>query len=224
MFKHYYGAAIGEENAAKYPSLLYMGASASAEFFADIALCPFEAVKVRVQTDATFARGLMDGLPKIVANEGVNGLFKGLVPLWARQIPYTIIKFVAFEKVVRAIYSVLPGEKDDYGYYEQLGVTFLAGYIAGIFCAIVSHPADTMVSKLNNVATAEGEGMGAAIGKIYADIGFAGLWRGLVARIAMIGTLTGLQWFIYDSFKVYVGLPASGGKAKTDDAEEKKAN
>lgn len=28
-------------------------------------------------------------------------------------------------------------------------VTFAAGYIAGVFCAIVSHPADTVVSKLN---------------------------------------------------------------------------
>ena len=35
---------------------------------------------------------------------------------------------------------------------EQLAVTFAAGYIAGVFCAIVSHPADTVVSKLNNAA------------------------------------------------------------------------
>lgn len=33
---------------------------------------------------------------------------------------------------------------------EQLVVTFIAGYIAGVFCAVVSHPADTVVSKLNN--------------------------------------------------------------------------
>ena len=35
----------------------------------------------------------------------------------------------------------------------------------------------------------------------------AGMWKGLVARILMIGTLTGLQWFIYDSVKVYFRLP-----------------
>ena len=29
----------------------------------------------------------------------------------------------------------------------------------------------------------------------------AGLWRGLGQRIVMIGTLTALQWLIYDSFK-----------------------
>ena len=83
-------------------------------------------------------------------------------------------------------------------------ITFLSGYWAGIFCAIVSHPADTMVSKLNNQG---GSGsIGSRVGKIYGEIGFAGLWRGLVTRIIMIGTLTGLQWWIYDSFKVATGL------------------
>lgn len=60
----------GEDNAVKYRTLLYSAASASAEFFADIALCPFEAIKVRIQTTPSFARGMMDGLPKFVAQEG----------------------------------------------------------------------------------------------------------------------------------------------------------
>ena len=32
----------------------------------------------------------------------------------------------------------------------QLVVTFTGGYIAGVFCALISHPADTVVSKLNS--------------------------------------------------------------------------
>ena len=32
---------------------------------------------------------------------------------------------------------------------EQLGLTFSAGYIAGVFCAVVSHPADSVVSVVN---------------------------------------------------------------------------
>lgn len=75
------------ENAAKYKTLIYLAGSASAEIVADVALCPMEAVKVRVQTQPGFARGLSDGLPKIIRSEGVRGLFKGLVPLWGRQIP-----------------------------------------------------------------------------------------------------------------------------------------
>jgi solute carrier family 25 phosphate transporter 3 len=69
-------------------------------------------------------------------------------------------------------------------------VTFTSGYLAGIICAIVSHPADTLVSKLNNMQTSGS--MSQNVGKIYRDIGFMGLWRGLMTRILMVGTLTGL--------------------------------
>jgi solute carrier family 25 phosphate transporter 3 len=30
----------------------------------------------------------------------------------------------------------------------------------------------------------------------------------------MVGTLTGLQWMIYDSFKIYMGFPSTGGSSK----------
>lgn len=43
----------------------------------------------------------------------------------------------------------MPKPRADCTKGEQLVVTFAAGYIAGVFCAIVSHPADTVVSKLN---------------------------------------------------------------------------
>jgi len=44
-------------------------------------------------------------------------------------------------------------------------------------------------------------------------IGFAGLWAGFLPRVVMIGTLTGLQWFIYGAFKSAVGLPTPGAAA-----------
>ena len=40
--------------------------------------------------------------------------------------------------------------RDDLSKPKQLVVTFIGGYIAGVFCAVVSHPADTVVSKLNS--------------------------------------------------------------------------
>jgi solute carrier family 25 phosphate transporter 3 len=38
-------------------------------------------------------------------------------------------------------------------------------------------------------------------------LGMKGLWAGLGPRIIMVGTLTALQWFIYDSVKVALRLP-----------------
>ena len=45
------------------------------------------------------------------------------------------------------------------------------------------------------------------MGSAAKDLGMAGLWGGLGPRIIMIGTLTALQWFIYDDVKVQLRLP-----------------
>lgn len=212
FFKEQYTELFGHQFAAKYNTLVYLSASASAEFIADIFLCPWEAIKVKTQTTIPpYASGVLDGWSKITAAEGMGGLYKGIVPLWFRQIPYTMCKFASFEKIVELIYSkALARPKNEYSKLQQTGVSFVGGYIAGIFCAIVSHPADVMVSKINNEKKPT-ETMGQASKRIYSKIGFAGLWNGLPVRIVMIGTLTGAQWLIYDSFKAYVGLPTTGG-------------
>ncbi|KAB5579873.1 mitochondrial carrier domain-containing protein [Coniochaeta sp. 2T2.1] len=212
FFKKKYSDLAGPEAAHKYKTVLYLSASASAEFLADIALCPFEAVKVRMQGSPGSYTGTVNGITTIVGKEGVSGLYKGLYPLWGRQIPYTMMKFASFETIVEMIYDRLPGNKADYSKAQQTGVSFVGGYLAGILCAIVSHPADVMVSKLNAYRN-PGEAFGAVLSRIYGDIGFRGLWNGLPLRIVMIGTLTGLQWMIYDYFKIFMGLPTTGGPA-----------
>jgi hypothetical protein len=42
---------------------------------------------------------------------------------------------------------------------------------------------------------------------IVTEFIYLGLWTGLGARILMIGTLTALQWFIYDSVKIALAMP-----------------
>jgi len=203
VFKSLYSGWMGEENTYLYRTSLYLAASASAEFFADIALSPMESCKVRIQTSplGTFPTTLRGAFPRILKEEGINGFYKSLVPLWGRQIPYTMMKFACFERTVELLYAyVVPKPRAECTKGEQLIVTFAAGYIAGVFCAIVSHPADTVVSYLNK---APGSGLGDAV----KDLGFKGLWAGLGPRIIMIGTLTALQWFIYDGVKVQLRLP-----------------
>ncbi|RHZ84094.1 hypothetical protein Glove_85g80 [Diversispora epigaea] len=215
LFKKTYSDLAGEENAHKYRTGLYLAASASAEVLADIALCPWEALKVRMQTSTEpFAKSTVEGFNKILKNESISGFYKGLTPLWARQVPYTMMKFASFEKTVEYIYKNLGKPKESYNKLEQLGVSFLGGYIAGVFCAIVSHPADTLVSKLNNVKKAEGESTLALSSKIVKELGFTGIWRGLGTRVIMIGTLTALQWLIYDYVKVFSGLPTTGSSGE----------
>jgi len=201
LFKNIYSNALGEQASYDYRTSLYLAASASAEFFADILLCPMEACKVRIQTQPGCSSKLAVVLPQILKDEGLGGLYKGISPLWMRQIPYTMMKFACFERTVELIYKkVVPKPRDQCSKAEQMIVTFAAGYIAGVFCAVVSHPADTIVSKLN-------QDKGSTAIEAAKKLGFAGLWKGLTPRIIMIGTLTALQWWIYDSFKMIMDIP-----------------
>ena len=52
-----------------------------------------------------FASTLREGFPIIMEQEGWWGFYKGVAPLWARQIPYTMMKFACFERTVEALYQ-----------------------------------------------------------------------------------------------------------------------
>ena len=93
-----------------------------------------ESANVRIQTSAvgTFPTTLRTAAPKIWAEEGLNGFYKSLAPLWGRQIPYTMMKFACFERTVEILYKhVVPKPRSECSKGEQLIVTFAAGYIAG---------------------------------------------------------------------------------------------
>jgi len=212
VFKDVYSNALGEEKSKTLKPLVWCAASASAEVFADIALCPLEMVKVKVQTSkpGTWPTAFFPALSQMNAQRAETRFpFGSLVPLWSRQIPYTVAKFFFFEKIVQAFYThVFTAPKETYGKGTQLGITFASGYLAGVICAIVSHPADSIVSQLGKA-----DNKGKSIGTIIKEVGPANLaTKGLPTRILMIGTLTGLQWWIYDTFKSAYGLGTTGGK------------
>ncbi|ETV64831.1 hypothetical protein H257_18347 [Aphanomyces astaci] len=211
IFKDFYSTLAGEENAYTYRGAIYLAGSASAEFIADVALCPMEMVKVKVQTSpaGSFPTALGPAIAAMKANAAETRYpFGSVVPLWSRQIPYTMAKFFFFEKVVEAFYTnVFTAPKESYPKSTQLGITFASGYIAGVICAIVSHPADSLVSLMGKA-----ENKGKAMGQIASETGIVNLaTKGLGTRIIMIGTLTGLQWWIYDTFKSVMGMGTSGG-------------
>jgi len=97
-------------------------------------------------------------------------------------------KFFFFEKIVQVFYThVFTEPKETYSKTTQLGVTFASGYLAGVVCAIVSHPADSVVSLMGKPAN-----KGKSIATIASETGLAALaTKGLGTRVLMIGTLTG---------------------------------
>lgn len=116
-------------------------------------------------------------------------------------------KFVVYEKVVEAVYSRV--DKSTLSDGAQTGVNLGSGLIAGLAAAVVSQPADTMLSKINKTKGAPGEGTTSRLIKIAKELGLRGSYTGIGARLFMVGTLTAGQFAIYGDVKKALG--AVGG-------------
>ncbi|KAK0705155.1 mitochondrial phosphate carrier protein [Lasiosphaeris hirsuta] len=198
---------MGLENASQYRTGVYLASAAAAEFFADIALCPLEATRIRLVSEPTYANGLIGGFGKMFKTEGIGAFYAGFGPILFKQIPYTMSKFVVYEKVAEFAFSVFP--KKDLSDIAQTGVNLGSGLIAGFAAAFVSQPADTMLSKINKSKGAPGEGTTTRLIKIGKELGLRGSYTGIGARLFMVGTLTAFQFAIYGDLKKALG--ATGG-------------
>jgi solute carrier family 25 phosphate transporter 3 len=116
-------------------------------------------------------------------------------------------KFVVYEKVAEAIFRTYPKESLSDG--MQTVANLGAGLTAGFAAAIVSQPADTMLSKINKTKGLPGEGTTSRLIKIGKELGLRGSYTGIGARLFMVGTLTAGQFAIYGDLKKALG--ATGG-------------
>ncbi|KAL9107748.1 MAG: hypothetical protein Q9227_007370 [Pyrenula ochraceoflavens] len=191
---------LGIETASNNRTAVYLASSAAAEFFADIALCPLEATRIRLVSQPTFASGLISGFGKIAKNEGVGAFYSGFGPILFKQVPYTMAKFVVYEKVAEAVWGNLVN-KDTASDGMKTTVNLGSGLIAGFAAAIVSQPADTMLSKINKTQGLPGEGTVSRLVKIGKELGLRGSYTGIGARLFMVGGLTAGQFAIYGDIK-----------------------
>ncbi|EXJ55079.1 hypothetical protein A1O7_08004 [Cladophialophora yegresii CBS 114405] len=198
---------LGYETASNNRTAVYLASSALAEFFADIALCPLEATRIRLVSEPTFASGLVGGFSKILKNEGVGAFYSGFGPILFKQVPYTMAKFVVYEKVAEAVWQTM--DKNTASDGTKTVVNLGSGLIAGFAAALVSQPADTMLSKINKTKGLPGESTTSRLFKIGRELGIRGSYAGIGARLFMVGTLTAGQFAIYGDIKRVIG--AVGG-------------
>ena len=93
-------------------------------------------------------------------------------------------KFVVYEKCVEAVYRRVDKASASGG--TQTGINLGCGLMAGFAAAIVSQPADTMLSKINKTKGLPGEGTTSRLIKIARELGLRGSYGGIGARLFMV--------------------------------------
>mmetsp|Transcript_32056 Transcript_32056/g.96437 ORF Transcript_32056/g.96437 Transcript_32056/m.96437 type:complete len:316 (-) Transcript_32056:83-1030(-) len=201
FFKVNLAETYGDQAAWGNRFMLNSVAAACAEFIADLFLCPLEATRIRQVSDAEMASlSLPSAASAILKKDGfVTGFYSGFVPILFKQIPYTMAKFAVQGQTAESIYASLGASPENPPAIGNLGVSLASGVVAGVAAAIISHPADTLLSKINKGGAGGSGGMFSRMGNIVAETGFYTLCtQGLGARCVMIGTLTAGQFGIFD--------------------------
>jgi len=205
--KKFVEIAGDQETAVKYRTPIYLGAAAVGEFFADILLTPLEATRIRLVSEKGFATGLVSGFTRIAREGGVRELYAGFLPILCKQIPYAIGQFTVNEWCHELAFRNMTEEaKQKMTTTAKLSLNLGSGVIAGFAAAILSHPADTLLSQINKGHGPTGS-MPHRLAILAKEAGFKGLFAGLGPRMIMTAGLVSGQFLIYDAIKEAMGAP-----------------
>lgn len=201
FFKINFAKSLGEEKSWQWRASIYLLSSAIAEFIADIFLCPLEATRIRLVSNPQYASGLLTAFPKIIKDDGVlKGFYSGFGPILLKQVPYTMAKFAVQGLAAEWIYSATRIDIAKASDSTKTTISLASGLIAGVAAAVISHPADTLLSLINKSPTAGGTGsIMSRLSNLAKEVGMRKLClTGLAPRCVMIGTLTAGQFGIFD--------------------------
>jgi solute carrier family 25 protein 14/30 len=154
--------------------------------------------------DARFARtryrGAATCLGRVVAEEGVLQLYRGLGPALLRQAVYGSIKFGLYYSSKDWLSARLALQPD------SGGLRLFCGVQAGSVSSAVACPTDVIKIRMQARTAGEGHSMVRVGLDIFQQEGVRGLWRGVGPTAQRSGLLAGVQLPVYDVAKDRLAL------------------
>ena len=216
---------IGDKNmidSVRLPILLI--SSGLAEVIASWALCPLEVTRIYMVMNPQMKSGMISAMKSIVAKEGPSGLFKGLPMIMLRQVPYTCAKLAGYEIIsdmltkalkkfqdaiqpsahISSISKTPVGQGKEAQIKNNIYIQLSSGIMAGVLAATISHPADVLLSRVcrgSDPTDCFILDSPMALIERFQELGFRNCYAGLQPRALMIGSLTAMQFVIYEQTK-----------------------
>lgn len=188
--------------------LAYMLCGVSAGFAASLMLCPMEAIRIRMVSERSTGGWLKAGY-KILKEEGVGGLCKGINPMIFKQVPYTVTKNVSFDVLTKSFYSLTKAQ----GFALTTGSMFIiplfSAALASVLSTITSQPGDMVLSLVN---AHRGDRRPSEIFRsiLNSARGIGGFFLGFKTRLLHVGLTVTIQLLVYDYVKRLCGIAATG--------------
>jgi len=173
-----------------------------AAFWSSLVLCPTELVKCRLQ--AMRESGSLEGrvgpgalTRRILREDGLPGLFRGLTATFTREMPGYFFFFLAYE-ATRQLLTPPGKSKDEIGPLR----TVVAGGVAGVTLWTIIFPADVVKSRLQ--VSGSSTPMVTMLREILVREGPARLYSGLGPTLLRTFPATGALFLAYESSKKWM--------------------
>lgn len=182
-------------------------AGAAARTFAGAVMSPLTVIKARMewqppgvyQTNMQVAR-------QVLQQEGVLGLYRGMVPTLVRDVPFSGLYVLIYTRMKAGLEAELP---DAPRYVLHFG----SGMVSGVIATTLVHPADViktrmqlaiqrtnthgeLVSERNSLSLRE------TVRKMLHEEGVGGFKRGIVPRVLKRTLSTAVTWTIYENLSI----------------------
>ncbi|SPQ27280.1 e5fc1dc0-4470-4308-9c82-f3ad574ae99c [Thermothielavioides terrestris] len=172
------------------PSLALLIALASASgFVGGVAGNAADVLNVRMQHDAALPAAqrrnyahALDGLARMVRDEGAASLFRGVWPNSARAAAMTAGQLASYDVFKRTLLRLTPMR-------DGLAAHFTASFLAGVVAATVTSPVDVVKTRVMSASGSE-HGVVGVLRELYAKDGMRWMFRGWVPSFLRLGPQT----------------------------------
>lgn len=145
-----------------------------------------DVVNVRMQNDAAlppaqrrnYAHAL-DGLVRMVREEGVGSMFRGVWPNSVRAAAMTASQLASYDVFKRTLLRLTPMQ-------DNLATHFTASFMAAVVAATVTNPVDVIKTRVMSAASGN-HGVLAVLRDTYAADGLRWMFRGWVPSFLRLG-------------------------------------
>ena len=161
-----------------------------------VAVTPSERIKTALIDDARRGgdgkrlRGMADAVRWTVREQGVAGLYRGLVPTTMKQASTSAVRMGSYNMLKEMVAGYYGGQQQ-----QGPGVTFGMGAMAGTVTVYATQPFDSIKTR----AQASGSrGTVAAVKSIFEERGVRGFWRGSTMRLGRLVMGGGIVFTVYE--------------------------
>lgn len=179
------------------PGLIAMASTSG--FLGGVAGNPADVLNVRMQHDAAlppakrrnYAHAL-DGLARVIREEGPRALFRGVWPNSARAVLMTASQLASYDGFKRELLARTPLRDD-------LGAHFTASLMAGFVATTICSPVDVVKTRI--MSATEQKPLVRMLVDIYRAEGLAWMFRGWVPSFIRLGPHTIVTFLFLEQHK-----------------------